>query len=167
MEIVWNSYGIGMESVWCIRLASPEQRAGNTLLRPLRITYTSRAKAAGDSLSQNGVSPVPCQPPHSTTLARQRTLPNTPNALEANVGLRSGLNSEGAKTRRLTARHWARTDCSPTLPVRGSRFPVRCWALSAPTPQAFSERRHPSPLQPPLKGYPGCSGNRLHHNVYD
>jgi hypothetical protein len=125
MEIVWNSYGIRMESVWCIRLASPEQRAGNTLLRPLRMTYTSRSKAARDSLSQNGVSAVPCQPPHSTTLARQRTLPNTPNALEANVGLRSGLNSDGAKTRRLTARRWARTDCSPTLPVRGSMLEVQ------------------------------------------
>jgi hypothetical protein len=30
MEVVWNFYGIGMESVWCIRPTSPEQRASNT-----------------------------------------------------------------------------------------------------------------------------------------
>jgi hypothetical protein len=30
MEVVWNSYGIDMEAVWCIRPASPEQRASNT-----------------------------------------------------------------------------------------------------------------------------------------
>jgi hypothetical protein len=30
MEVVWNAYGIGMESVWRIRPASPEQRASNT-----------------------------------------------------------------------------------------------------------------------------------------
>src|ERR1035438_3752756 len=30
MEVVWNSYGIGMESVWCIRPSSPKRRASNT-----------------------------------------------------------------------------------------------------------------------------------------
>jgi hypothetical protein len=27
-------------------------------------------------------------------------------------------------------------------------------------------RRHPSPFQPPLKGYPGFSGNLLHCNIF-
>ena len=35
--------------------------------------------------------------------------------------------------------------------------PVVIWALG---------RRHLSPLQPPLKGYPGFSGNLLHCNIF-
>ena len=158
MELLWNVYGIPL-----VHQASPARAAGwqhgsNTQLRPLRITHPAQANAAADSLSPNGVSPVPRQPPLSATLALQRLLLNTPNLLEANVGLRSGLNREGAKTRRLTARPWARTDCSPTLPVRGSMrevrrsgFDVGCWMfgprLTSPKGQTLAPRP-PPPSRP-------------------